>query len=125
MPIDKNLYPAGWRDFSYFIRLVRAQGQCECTGQCGLHQPNPSTRRCIEKHHTKARWFRGIVRLTTAHICTCNPICKIPEHTLAMCQRCHLRLDSKMHAQHRVATQAKAAAKQTLSADDTNQKQNP
>jgi len=101
MPVDWNLYPENWRDFSWWVRHVRAQGRCECTGQCGLHQPNPRTRRCDERHHTPAHWARGIVKLTTAHLCDCNPLCTIPTHVIAACQRCHLRIDRFKHAQTR------------------------
>jgi hypothetical protein len=101
MPIDYARYGAGWRDFSYAIRFTRAREQCECTGQCGLHQPNPCTRRCEERHHRPARWAKGLVRLTTAHLCTCDPPCHIPEHVIAACQRCHLRIDHHLHLRHR------------------------
>ena len=101
MPFDKTRYPADWRDFSWMIRHHRAQLQCECTGQCGLHQPNPFTRRCTERHHTKANYARGTVRLTTAHLCNCDPPCNIPSHVIATCQRCHLRIDRFQHARTR------------------------
>ena len=104
MPMDPTRYPSNWREFSYAIRFTRALGQCECTGQCGLHQPNPTTRRCTERHHTAAKWFKGVVRLTTAHICKCDPPCAIPEHVRACCQRCHLRIDREQHARTRAAT---------------------
>jgi hypothetical protein len=97
MPIDYRRYPTNWREFSASIRFARASGRCECTGQCGLHQPNPFPRRCCELHHKPARWAHGLVRLTVAHLCHCHPPCAIPEHVIAACQRCHLRIDAKKH----------------------------
>ena len=105
MPVNWTRYPANWRQFSAEIRLIRAMSQCECTGQCGMHRPNPNPRRCCELHHRPARWFRGYVRLTVAHLCTCDPPCTIAAHVIAACQRCHLRIDRYKHATHRLATQ--------------------
>ena len=110
MPVDPTKYPPGWRDFSASIRFDRAKGRCECVGQCGLHQPNPTTRRCVELHHAKALWARGVVRLTVAHLCDCDPICMNPSHVIAACQRCHLRIDRQKHTATRRATIAKKAA---------------
>lgn len=103
MPMPPEHYPAGWTDFSLMIRLFRAGQRCECTGQCGLHQPNPQIRRCIERAGHKAAWARGKVVLTVAHLCDCQPICMNPAHVRAMCQRCHLRVDRYTHAAHRRA----------------------
>ena len=76
-------YPANWRDVSRFIRLDRAQGQCECTGECGLHRTHPGPRRCIERDRQPAVWAKGRVILTTAHLCQCEPLCAEPAHLLA------------------------------------------
>ena len=105
MPMPPEHYPPGWSAFSRWIRLARAQGRCECTGQCGLHQPAKVNRRCTEINHTKARYARGKVILTVAHLCQCKPICKDPAHVIAACQRCHLRIDRYLHAAHRQAKQ--------------------
>ena len=32
-----------------------------------------------------AKWAKGRVVLTTAHLCKCDPPCAIPEHVKAMC----------------------------------------
>ena len=63
MPINYADYGPGWRAFSDHIRHGRAQDQCECTGQCGLHQPAPTTRRCQERHHQPAKWAKGRIVL--------------------------------------------------------------
>jgi len=101
MPVDMTRYPANWQLLRVEIRDLRASKRCECTGECGIHRPNPNPRRCVEVHHTPARWFRGRVRLTLAHLCTCDPPCANPDHLKAMCQRCHLRVDRWRHARTR------------------------
>jgi hypothetical protein len=101
MPIDYTRYPKHWHAFSHWIRHVRAQGQCECTGQCHLHTPNPTTRRCQERNRQPALFARGTITLTVAHLCHCDPPCAIPAHVIAACQRCHLRIDRKLHALHK------------------------
>lgn len=103
-----NDYPDIWRSFSYHVRCIRAHGQCECTGQCGKHQPKPYTRRCCEVHRQPAKWFQGRVILTVAHLCTCRPPCANPDHVIAACQRCHLRIDRFQHAKNRLKNQADA-----------------
>lgn len=99
--MDRAKYPANWELFSANLRYGRSEGRCECTGECGLHQPNPGPRRCLEVNHTPARWARGRVVLTVAHLCTCYPICADPHHVKAMCQGCHLRCDKWHHARNR------------------------
>lgn len=71
-----------------------------------MHRPNPNPRRCTEKHGAHATFARGRVILTTAHLCQCHPLCAIRSHLLACCQRCHLRIDRKLHAQRRKETLA-------------------
>ncbi len=105
MPCDMTRYPANWPAFRIDI-LARAQLQCECTGQCGIHQAAKTARRCQEFHHQRARWAKGTIRLGIAHLCTCDPPCAIPGHVIAACQRCHLRIDRFTHAKKRLITQA-------------------
>jgi hypothetical protein len=108
MPIDLKRYPIGWLHFSNAIRHARAHGRCECTGECGLHQPNPLPRRCTEINHQPATFAHGSVVLTVAHLCNCDPPCLIAHHVKAMCQRCHLRVDRKLHALHARLTRARS-----------------
>jgi hypothetical protein len=103
-----ELYPPDWFNIRAQLLEQRAHYRCECTGQCGLHQPNPRIRRCTELHGHPARWARGKVILTIAHICKCDPKCGIPEHLLASCQRCHLRIDRFEHAKKRLERQRAA-----------------
>ena len=100
MPIDYTRYPTNWQALRVAI-LARAGLQCECTGQCGLHHGH----RCTECHHKPAVFARGRIVLTLAHLLHRDPPCDHIEHILAMCQRCHLRLDRFHHAQARLRTQ--------------------
>jgi len=102
----RPVYPPEWPAFSRHIRYERAQGRCECTGLglCGLHCTHPGPRRCVEVDHTSARWARGVVVLTVAHVCACDPPCIIPAHVLAMCNRCHCRTDIVLHQRHAAET---------------------
>lgn len=103
MPMPQSHYPPGWREFSALIRHVRAHGRCECTGQCGLHTYQRILRRCYETNGKKALYANGQIILTVAHLCKCAPICMNPAHVIAACQRCHLRIDRYLHAEHRRA----------------------
>ncbi len=104
MPITYAKYPSTWKAFSVAIREHRAQQQCECTGECGLHCTHPGPRRCVERNHTKAQWARGRIVLTVAHLCPCDPPCVEASHVKAMCQRCHLRVDRKLHTRNAACT---------------------
>jgi len=101
MPFNRSAYPANWPAISAAIR-ARAQGQCECTGECGLHHG----RRCTEQHGERARWANGRVILTVAHLD--HDTGDDPARMKAMCQRCHLRYD---HAQHMASARATAKAR--------------
>lgn len=100
MPADMSIYPPDWKAFSNRIRFERAGGRCECLGECGLHATTPGPRRCIEKHGHEAKWARGKIVLTTAHLCSCDPPCANEEHVKACCQRCHLRIDKDLHTRN-------------------------
>ena len=104
MGTDRKLYAKSWKEISREIRerAKNADGisQCECMGECGLHRTTGGPRRCVELHRHPAKWARGIVTLTTAHLCH-TPKCCRRKHLKAMCNRCHLRYDVKIHILHR------------------------
>jgi hypothetical protein len=106
MARPKPIYPPTWKTFSRFIRFERAQGQCECTGLglCGLHCTHPGPRRCVERDGQPARWARGRIVLTVAHLCPCDPPCVEEAHVAAMCQKCHCRTDIPLHRKHAAET---------------------
>lgn len=87
MPIDYRCYPSDWSTIRATI-LARAGNMCEWCGAAN-HAPHPIT---------GAR-----VVLTVAHL----------DHDVrnneagnlaALCQRCHLRYDAKLHAHHAAKT---------------------
>jgi len=87
MPIDYSRYPANWRDIRAAI-LQRAANTCEWCG-AENHEPHPVT---------GAR-----VVLTVAHI-NHDIENNAPGNLAALCQRCHLRHDAKLHARHAAET---------------------
>lgn len=88
-------YPENWSTEIVPRIAKRSGGQCECTGQCGLHRGN----RCIEKHGEDAQFASGKVCLTTAHMNHYPPDCR-DENLLHMCNTCHLRYDQVLHLHH-------------------------
>lgn len=95
-PRRKRVYPPGWKELSLYIRYGRANAQCECEGECGLHRTHPGPRRCEERDGQPAKWAKGRVVLTVAHLCR-DSSCGEALHLKAMCNRCHLRYDVKQH----------------------------
>ena len=82
-PENKKLYPKNWKEIRQRI-LERAGNRCEfCGAENG--KPHPET--------------GSIVVLTIAHL-DHDPTNNAPENLRALCQRCHLRYDAKIHAQH-------------------------
>ncbi len=100
-PENRHRYPPNWKEISERIRFDRAEGRCECEGECGeghkyigvwTGKPTP---RCKAMHGKRHPSTGSIVILTTAHLD------HTPEHVdddnlKAMCQRCHNRYDAPM-----------------------------
>jgi len=126
MPIDYSNYPDDWHEISERIRFDRADGRCECRGECGLD------------HNEEARWIEinlsvifdendpercaaydryphpvteSRVILTVAHLDhdTTN---SDPANLRAYCQRCHNRYD----APHRAASRAETRKRKLIDA---------
>jgi hypothetical protein len=116
MPVDRKRYPANWKAISAAIR-ERSGGRCECSGECGLHKTTPGPRRCTECHGEPAKWAKGKVILTVAHLGVPKPDGSLgskhdkmdcrPENLRAYCQRCHLRFDMDEHVQNAKRTRAR------------------
>ena len=87
-------YPTDWAAISKRIRC-RAEGQCECTGECALHRGN----RCQERDGEEARFAQGTVVLTVAHRNHFKSDCR-DENLVALCNTCHLRYDLNLHARN-------------------------
>jgi glutamine amidotransferase-like uncharacterized protein len=78
-------------------------------GECGMHEGW----RCREKHGKRARFSRGTIVLTTAHLDHTPENCEM-SNLRAMCQRCHLRYDRDHHTETRRETKRKAAGQLLL-----------
>lgn len=91
-------YPKDWRAISLRIR-ARSGGRCECEGECGLHRWHPGPRRCVEWNVQPAKWAKGKVMLTVAHL-NHDPMDNRDDNLKAMCNRCHLRLDVDQHVEN-------------------------
>ena len=119
-PECRDLYPPDWPELSRTIRVERAEGRCECTGECGhdhgaeasdhqiafqaawgMADPTAEPHERCMAHNTAEHPITGsIVVLTVAHLdhdpTNCNH-----KNLKAMCQRCHLAYDREHHRQTR------------------------
>lgn len=105
MPIRQTeaaRYPKDWKAISARIK-TRSGGRCECAGECGLHRTTPGPRRCEERQGELAKWAKGRVVLTVAHLDHQPENCD-DANLKAMCQRCHLRYDVPHHQRNAAAT---------------------
>jgi hypothetical protein len=101
-PENRPLYAPDWPQISRRIRFDRAQGRCECAGQCGHDHGG----RCTARNGDATK-SGGPVVLTVAHL-DHDPQHNAPENLLAACQACHLRYDAEHHRQTAAATRRAA-----------------
>lgn len=140
-PSERARYPKDWSAISLRIR-ERAEQRCECTGQCRDRHGDADGTRCDApngKHILRAlegpvyiTWEqceageletrfagRGFAEravkivLTVAHLDHAPENCS-DENLLAMCQRCHLRMDSELHQRNARATRRSHKARGDL-----------
>jgi hypothetical protein len=90
-PENRARYPKDWKAISHRIRFDRAQGRCECTGQCGLDHDG----RCDALHGDAHPTTGSKVVLTTMHM-NHTPEDNRDENLMAGCQQCHNRYDAPM-----------------------------
>ena len=112
-PENKARYPKHWKAIVAQVR-ERSGGQCECLGECGLHRTNPGPRRCCERNGHPAKWAKGKVVLTVAHLDHTPENCEL-ENLRDMCQRCHLRYDVPHHRATARKTRDARSGQQPLS----------
>lgn len=98
MPITKarkKLYPANWKQLSSIVK-IKAGNKCEvCDAPNG--QPHPVT---------------GSKVVLTVHHLDFDPTHNEEHNLIALCQRCHIRLDAKYKAwQRRLKRMYKGATK--------------
>jgi 5-methylcytosine-specific restriction endonuclease McrA len=80
MPIDYKNYHPSWKLISKAVR-IKAYGKCElCHAENG------------EKH-----WFTNSKVVLTVHHIDCDKNNNSKHNLIALCQRCHLRLDLEHH----------------------------
>lgn len=107
-PENRGRYPADWAAISNRIRFERAEGRCECTGECG----RPATHLAVDgrcwNHHGHEAWITGsMVVLTCAHL-NHDPTDNRDENLRGWCQGCHLHRDH--HAETRAVTRRRERA---------------
>lgn len=107
-PENRARYPADWPEISRRIRFDRAEGRCECEGECGHDHGG----RCTAIHGEPHPVTSSKVILTTAHR-NHRPEERGDDELFAACQRCHLAYDAEHHA---VSRRAKAEAKRQVEA---------
>ena len=123
MPIraeNRDRYPPEWPAISKRIREERAQGLCECKGECGIDHggefiarvgtvvwwdPN-LIERCAELNGAAHTITGSTVVLTVAHL-DHTPENVDDDNLRAMCQRCHLAYDRAHHAETRILAENK------------------
>lgn len=87
MPISKEkqkLYPDNWKEISYQVRY-NAKFQCEICDALGK-EPHPVT---------------GAKVILTVHHLDFAPQNNEPYNLIALCQRCHNRIDKRFRAKNR------------------------
>ncbi len=103
-PDNRARYPKDWPAISKRIRFERADGRCECEGECGHDHGG----RCKAVHGDPHPVTESKVVLTTAHLNHTPEDCR-DEVLRAMCQRCHLSYDREHHNENRRARANKRA----------------
>jgi hypothetical protein len=115
-PENRDRYPSDWKQISLRIRHDRAQGRCECRGECGR---GTHVGRCPNVNGGQAYGTGSKVVLTVAHLDHTPENCD-PDNLRAMCQGCHLHYDRDHHAETRARTrQAEIEAAGQLALDTT------
>ncbi|MFC6871430.1 hypothetical protein [Haloechinothrix salitolerans] len=105
-PENRDRYPGDWDEISECIRFGRAEGRCECCGECGRPRGHLDTDRRCRNHHGQPAYRTGNrVVLTTAHLNHIPEDCR-PENLRAFCQGCHVHHDAAHHAATRRQTRA-------------------
>lgn len=110
-PENRSRYPANWAEISERIRFERAQGRCECRGECGHEHVHVAedwigtwtNNRCKAIYDLPHPVTGSRVVLTVAHL-DHTPENSADGNLRAMCQRCHLAYDQEEHQRSREET---------------------
>lgn len=128
-PENRDKYPDDWADISLRIRNERANGRCECEGECGIDHKaeiislgydhvTDDPGRCHAENHESHRVTGSIVVLTVAHLDHEPSHCD-DDNLKAFCQRCHLTYDAPMKRQRRLERERAASAVGDLFQNET------
>jgi hypothetical protein len=109
-PENRARYPKDWKQISARIRFGRAQSRCECVGECGINHQG----RCEARHGQRHPITESIVVLTTAHLYDSSPENCADDNLKAMCQRCHLRFDIRIHKANAIRTRTAELRRGTI-----------
>lgn len=118
-PIDYSRYPENWKELRAAV-LMRADNRCE---ECGVSNGAVGARDNTGEWWNEDRIHNlnsddgellfpdGFPEMTkivlTVHHRDQDLANNAPENLVVLCQRCHLRRDTKMHARHARATRAR------------------
>lgn len=102
-PENRARYGDDWPEFSARIRFTRANGRCECVGECGMPGHVDAEGRCENRHGDLSVYTGSKVILTVAHL-NHVPEERGEDQVKAMCQGCHLWYDRDHHAATRRAS---------------------
>lgn len=118
MPVDYSKYPTNWKTEIRPSILHRACDCCEICGRKNREIIIPS--RCCKDPLFDERNFclrcrkpRARIVLTIAHL-DHDIANNRPDNLKALCQRCHLRHDAKLHAENARKTREKKSGQMAL-----------
>ena len=100
-PATRHRYPPDWPQISKRVRFSRAQGRCECQGECGREHGG----RCTAAHGGPHPVTGSRTILATAHLNHVPEDCR-DANLRAMCQCCHAGYDADHHAEMARITRA-------------------
>ncbi len=107
MPMDRKLYPKNWEEIAL---AVKSESNWTCE-QCGKVCRRPKEK--LAAFCKRTNEWKEVARrpqsftLTCAHYPDRDPANCARENLIALCAPCHLKIDSRQHAQSRVTNQFK------------------
>ena len=100
-PMRRADYPRNWPEISTSVKVGRAGGRCECSGQCGSGHEGRCEARPGQPHPITG----SMVVLSVAYRDHEPRNCSL-ENLFAACQRCHIWFDRDQHRETAAWTRA-------------------